>query len=48
VAVNLGEKEDCRKVPLKEFLSYTVIYVIVSLVVCYLITLALWVFPFMK
>jgi len=48
VAVNLGEKEDCRKVPLKEFLGYTAIYVIVSLSVCYVITLALWVFPFMK
>lgn len=47
VAVNLGEKEDQRKVPLKEFLSYTVIYVIVSLVVCYAIAMLLWVMPFM-
>jgi len=48
VAVNLGEKEDGRKVPLKEFLGYTVIYVLVSLGVCYLIAMALWVYPFMK
>ncbi|MEW6674098.1 MAG: SLC13 family permease [Thermodesulfobacteriota bacterium] len=48
VAVNLGEKEDGRKVPLKEFLSYTVTFVLVSLAVCYVITLLLWVFPFMK
>lgn len=48
VAVNLGEKEDGRKVPLKEFLAYTVPYVIVSLGVCYVITLVLWVYPFVK
>ena len=47
VAVNLGEKEDKRKAPLKEFFSYTVIYVLVSLVVCYVIAIFLWVLPFM-
>ena len=31
VAVNLGEKEDQRKVPLKEFLGYTAVYVLISL-----------------
>jgi Na+/H+ antiporter NhaD/arsenite permease-like protein len=46
VAVNLGEKEDRRKVPLKEFFRYTVTYVLVSLVVCFLITLAVWVRPY--
>lgn len=45
VAVNLGEKEDGRKVPLKEFLSYTVPYVLVSLGVCYGIAVFLWVLP---
>ena len=29
VAVNLGEKEDMRKVKLKEFFSYTVSYVLI-------------------
>jgi len=47
VAVNLGEKEDMRKVPLKEFFSYTAIYVLVSLGVCFAITVFLWVVPFM-
>ena len=47
VAVNLGEKEDERKVPLKEFFSYTVAYVVISLVVCYVITLLVWVLPFL-
>jgi len=46
VAVNLGEKEDRRKVPLKEFFGYTATYVIISLGICYLITLLLWVLPF--
>ena len=44
---NLGEKEDGRKVPLKEFLSYTIIYVIASLGVCYVITILLWVLPYL-
>lgn len=47
VAVNLGEKEDKRRVPLKEFLSYTVIYVLVSLGVCFGVALVVWVFPFL-
>jgi Na+/H+ antiporter NhaD/arsenite permease-like protein len=47
VAVNLGEKEDKRKVPLKEFFSYTVTYVLLSLAVCFVITIFLWVVPYM-
>jgi len=46
VAVNLGEKEDQTKVPLKKFLGFTVVFVIVSLIVCYGLTLAVWVIPF--
>jgi Na+/H+ antiporter NhaD/arsenite permease-like protein len=46
VAVNLGEKEDQQKVPLKEFFGYTVSYVLISLGVCYVITILLWVLPF--
>jgi Na+/H+ antiporter NhaD/arsenite permease-like protein len=46
VAVNLGEKEDGKKAPLKEFFSYTVPYVVLSLVVCYVIAIFLWVIPF--
>jgi Na+/H+ antiporter NhaD/arsenite permease-like protein len=48
VAVCLGEKEDHRKVTLKEFLGYTVPYVLISLTVCYVIALLLWVIPYMK
>jgi len=46
VAVNLGEKEDQKKVPLKEFFSYTISYVLISLGVCYVITIFLWVLPY--
>jgi Na+/H+ antiporter NhaD/arsenite permease-like protein len=47
VAVNLGEKEDRRKVPLKEFFSYTVVYVLASLGTCFIITILLWVLPYL-
>jgi len=46
VAVNLGEKEDCCKMSMREFFSYTVVYVLVSLIICYAITMFLWVLPF--
>src|SRR5512136_1270897 len=48
VAKNLGEKEDQRKVALKEFLGITAPYVIVSLVSCYIPALLVWVLPFSK
>lgn len=47
VAVNLGAKEDGRKVPLKEFFSYTIPYVILSLGICYVIAMVMWVVPYM-
>ena len=48
VAKNMGEKEDQRKVSLKEFFSYTVPYVIISLIFCYIPAVLLWVLPFQK
>jgi Na+/H+ antiporter NhaD/arsenite permease-like protein len=48
VAKNMGEKEDQRKVGLKEFFSYTVPYVIISLVFCYIPAILIWVLPFQK
>jgi len=48
VAKNLGEKEDQRKVSLKEFFGYTLPYVIVSLISCYIPAMLIWVFPFTK
>jgi Na+/H+ antiporter NhaD/arsenite permease-like protein len=48
VAKNLGEKEDQRKVELKEFLGITAPYVIISLVACYIPAMLIWVLPFSK
>ena len=48
VALSMGEKEDARKWSLQEFLSYSVPYVIVSLVVCYVLMVIVWVLPFME
>ncbi|MCX5817022.1 MAG: SLC13 family permease [Proteobacteria bacterium] len=48
VAKNLGEKEDQRKVSLKEFLGITVPYVIISLIFCYIPAMLIWVIPFAK
>jgi Na+/H+ antiporter NhaD/arsenite permease-like protein len=48
VAKNMGEKEDQRKVTLREFLSYTVPYVIISLIFCYIPAILIWVLPSAK
>jgi Na+/H+ antiporter NhaD/arsenite permease-like protein len=48
VAKNMGEKEDQKKVTLKEFFSYTMPYVIISLIFCYIPTILIWVLPFAK
>jgi Na+/H+ antiporter NhaD/arsenite permease-like protein len=48
VAKNMGEKEDQRKVSLKEFFSFTLPYVIISLIFCYIPAMLIWVFPFAK
>jgi Na+/H+ antiporter NhaD/arsenite permease-like protein len=48
VAKNMGEKEDQKKVSLKEFLSFTLPYVIISLIFCYIPAMLIWVFPFAK
>jgi Na+/H+ antiporter NhaD/arsenite permease-like protein len=48
VAKNLGEKEDQRKVGLKEFLGMSVPYVIISLIFCYIPAMLVWVLPFAK
>ncbi|MEN8130681.1 MAG: SLC13 family permease [Pseudomonadota bacterium] len=47
VALSMGEKEDGKKWSLKEFLSYSVPYVLISLVICYLLMVVIWVLPFM-
>jgi Na+/H+ antiporter NhaD/arsenite permease-like protein len=48
VAKSLGEKEDQRKTSLKEFFSYSVPYVLISLIACYIPAILIWVLPFQK
>ncbi len=48
VALSMGEKEDARNWSLKEFLSFSVPYVIISLVVCYILMLLVWILPFIE
>jgi Na+/H+ antiporter NhaD/arsenite permease-like protein len=47
VALTMGEKEDGEKFSLKEFFSYTVPYVLASLVLCYVFMVLIWVLPLM-
>ena len=47
VALTMGEKEDGRNWSLKEFLSFSVPYVAISLVVCYILMVFIWILPFM-
>ncbi len=48
VALTMGEKEDGEKFSLTEFFSYTVPYVLASLVLCYVFMVLIWVLPLMK
>jgi hypothetical protein len=43
VALTMSEKEDNRKVSLKEFLSWSVKYCGLSLVICYVLLILIWV-----
>lgn len=48
VALMMGEKEDGEKFSLRQFFSYTVPYVLASLVLCYVLMVLIWVLPLMK
>ncbi len=48
VAKCLADKEDQRSSTLKEFLSMSIPYVLVSLVACYIPAMMIWVLPFAK
>ncbi|HAG10699.1 MAG TPA: permease [Desulfotomaculum sp.] len=47
VALSMAEKEDGRKVPLGEFLRWSAPYVFLSLAICFVVLLAIWVIPAM-
>jgi len=48
VAMTLGEKEDGRKISLREFLAWSVPFTIVCSIVCYILGMLIWVMPYVK
>jgi len=48
VALSLGEKEEGRKVSLREFLSWSVPFTLVCSIVCYVLGMLIWVLPYVK
>ncbi|MFC2066992.1 SLC13 family permease [Chloroflexota bacterium] len=46
VAQNICEKEDSCKIGLRQFFSYTVPFVLITLVICFILMLVIWVIPF--
>ena len=48
VANNIAEREEGRKIPLGEFLRWSVVFTLVSSGICYLFGMLIWVLPFVK
>jgi Na+/H+ antiporter NhaD/arsenite permease-like protein len=48
VALSLGEKEEGRKVSLREFLAWSVPFTLVCAGVCYVLGMLIWVLPYVK
>jgi Na+/H+ antiporter NhaD/arsenite permease-like protein len=48
VALTLGEKEEGRKVSLREFLAWSVPFTIVASLICYILGMLIWVLPYVK
>ena len=46
VALNICEKEDSCKIGLKEFFSYTIPFVFITEIICYVLALFIWIIPF--
>jgi Na+/H+ antiporter NhaD/arsenite permease-like protein len=46
VALRLAEKEEVRKVSLREFLSWSLPFCLVSSAVCYVLAMLIWVLPY--
>ncbi|MBI4332936.1 MAG: permease [Chloroflexi bacterium] len=46
VAQNICEKEDSCKIGMKEFFSYTIPFVVVTLVITFILAMIIWVIPF--
>ncbi|MEX2206267.1 MAG: SLC13 family permease [Myxococcota bacterium] len=48
VALNLAEKEEGRKVSLREFLAWSVPFTLLSSAVCYVLGMLIWVLPYAR
>jgi Na+/H+ antiporter NhaD/arsenite permease-like protein len=48
VALSISEKEEGRKVSLREFLSWSVPFALVSSFICYVLGMLIWVLPYVK
>lgn len=48
VACNICEREENRKIPLREFLRWSVVFTLISSGICYVIGMLIWVLPLMK
>ena len=48
VALSIAEKEENRKVSLKEFLAWSVPFALVSSFICYILGMLIWVMPYVK
>jgi len=48
VALSLAEKEEGRKVSLREFLAWSVPFTLVCSIVCYVLAMLVWVLPYAK
>lgn len=47
-ALNICQNEEGRKISLREFLAWSVPFVLVSASVCYVLGMLIWVFPFVR
>ena len=47
-ALNICQTEEKRKISLREFLSWSIPFVIISTVVCYIFGMLIWVLPFAR
>jgi Na+/H+ antiporter NhaD/arsenite permease-like protein len=48
VALRIAEKEEDRKVSLREFLSWSIPFCLVSSFICYVFAMLIWVLPYVK
>lgn len=46
VALNICEREDSVKIGLKEFFSYTISFVLITGIICFILALFIWIIPF--